>query len=97
MPGPILPAVVAGGLTAVRGARSLYKAGKAAAPVIRKEIKDFNKDAPGLLPTGVIGTAITQTDELTGRKMSDAVSKIPKKIIRGSQSQLLNFKRQLIK
>jgi hypothetical protein len=36
MPGPALPVIVAGGLAAARGARSLYKAGRAGVSAIKK-------------------------------------------------------------
>ena len=36
MPGPALPVIIAGGLAAARGARSLYKAGKAGVSAIKK-------------------------------------------------------------
>ena len=94
MPGPALPAIVAGGLAAARGARSLYKAAK---PFIRKEIKDFNKDAPGMIPMSGAALTYGTIDAVSGGKAGDTLTKLPKKIIRGSQSQLSDFSRKPIK
>ena len=96
MPGPALPVIVAGGLAAARGARSLYRAGRAAKPFIRKEIKDFQKDAPGMLPVSGAAAAYGTIDAVSGGKAGDKLSKLPKKIARGSQSQISNFSRKLI-
>ena len=93
MPGPALP-IAARVLTAARTARSLYNTAK---PFIRKEIKDFKKHSPGMLPTAGTGLVITQANELTGRKMGDKISKLSKKALRKTQSQLSNFSRKLIK
>jgi hypothetical protein len=40
MPGPALPALVAGGLAAARGARSLYRAGRAGVSAMKKFDRD---------------------------------------------------------
>ena len=98
MPGPILPAVVAGGAAAARGARSLYKAAK---PFIRKEIKDFNKDAPGMLPVSGAAAVYGTADAVSGGKISkgfeDNLKTLPDTIVRGRRSKPSNFSRKLIK
>ena len=102
MPGPVLPAIVAGGAAAARGARNLYKAAK---PFIRKEIKDFKRDMkrdfPGVLPASSAYVASDATDAATGRKISkgfkDNLKTLPDTIVRGSRSKPSNFSRKLIK
>jgi len=96
MPGPILPAVIAGGAAAARSARSLYKAANAAKPFIRKRIKDFQKDSPGMLPMSGAAAAYGTIDAVSGGKAGDTLSKLPQKIARGSRSQISNFSRKLV-
>ena len=97
MPGPILP-IAARGLAAVRGARSLYNAAK---PYIRKEIKDFEREFPGVLPASGAYVAADAADAATGRKISKGLKGItkalPDTIVRGSRSEPSDFSRKLIK
>ena len=95
MPGPILPAVIAGGAAAARGARSLYKAGKAVTPAIRKEIKDFNEYMPGMLPYTAAATTFVTSD--ANEKTEELLKKRPNTIVRGRSSNPSAFSRKLIK
>ena len=96
MPGPILPAVVAGGLTVARGARSLYKTGKAAKSALRKDLKDFNEYMPQMIPSTAGVATYAAADTLSGGKLSD-FKKRPNTIVRGRSSNPSDFSRKLIK
>ena len=94
MPGPALPAIVAGGLAAARGARSLYKVAK---PFIRKEIKDFNEYMPGMLPLSGAAATYGTIDAVSGGKTKDRSAKLPDTIVRGRNSNPSDFSRKPIK
>ena len=86
MPGPILPALVAGGLSAARGARSLYRAGRTGVSAMKKfdrENKLISRPMAAAATYGVLD-------------INDSLSKKNKKQ-NTRNSNPTNFSRKLIK
>jgi hypothetical protein len=86
MPGPALPALVAGGLAAARGVRTLYKAGKAGASFVKKFDRQ-NKLISRPMATAATYGALDVNDSLSKKNKTPNTR----------NSNPTNFSRKLIK